>query len=109
MDYETTVRNTILKNIVVRNGKKHGHQLKQMSIQEDCNIQYTYYSIVLVVLAVENSRKPLLLVTYRHVVFLYFHFQLKSKKEKNNEKEKFYTLFINMTWSIEIKCNTIFA
>ena len=32
----------------------------------------------------------------------------EQKKEKNNEKEKFHTLFFNVTWSIERKSNTIF-
>ena len=48
-------------------------QLKQITISEDHNI-HTYSLFCLVVLAVENSRKPLLLVTYRNQVFLYFHF-----------------------------------
>ena len=40
-------------------------QLKQISIQEDCNID-TYSSLCFVVLAVQNVRKPLILVTYRN-------------------------------------------
>ena len=38
-------------------------QLKQITIQEDHNI-HTYSLICLVVLAVENSRKPVLLVKF---------------------------------------------
>ena len=56
-------------------------QFKQIIIQEDHNI-YTYSSFCLVVLAMENLRKPLLLLTYRNQVFLYLHFYLKSKKKK---------------------------
>ena len=48
-------------------------QLKQIIIQEDHNI-HAYSFFCLVVLAVENLRKPLLLVTYRNQIFLYFHF-----------------------------------
>ena len=58
---------------------------------------HTYSLFCLVVLALENPRKLFLLVTYRNQVFSYFHFQLKSKKEKNNKNEKFHTLFFNMT------------
>ena len=47
-------------------------QLKQITTQEDQNT-HTYYLFYLVVLAVENSRKTLLLVMYRNQVFLYFH------------------------------------
>ena len=48
-------------------------QLKQVSIQEDHNIQM-YSLFYLVVLAADNSRKLLLLATYKNQVFLYFHF-----------------------------------
>ena len=82
-------------------------QLKQITIHEDHNI-HKYSLFCLVNLAVEHPRKPLLLVTYRNQVYLYFHFLLKSKKGKNNQKEKFYTLFLNMTQSIEMKYHTIF-
>ena len=51
-------------------------------------------------------RKPLLLVMYRNQVFLYFHFNLRTKKFQ--KKQKFCTFFLNMTWSIEMKCNTVF-
>ena len=47
-------------------------QFKQITIQEDHNI-HRYSLFCLVVLAEENSRKPLLLITYRNEVFLYFH------------------------------------
>ena len=40
-------------------------QLKQVSIQEDHNIQM-YSLFYLVVLAADNLRKPLLLVTYKN-------------------------------------------
>lgn len=70
--------------------------LRISQIQEDHNI-HVYSLFCLVVLALENSRKPLLLATYRSQVFLYFHFQPKSKKEKNNKKQKFHTLFFDMT------------
>ena len=88
---------------VIRNGKKHSDikvfiqlswisnfsrsQLKKITI-------FTQYSLFcLVVLTVENpSGKPLLLVTYRNQVLLYFHFSLKSKKEQNNDKEKLHPL-----------------
>ena len=46
-------------------------QLKQLTFDEDHNI-HTYSLFCSVVSAVENSRKPLLLVTYRNQVFLYF-------------------------------------
>ena len=53
----------------------------------------------LVALAVENSKKPLVLVSYRNQVFLDFHFSLtsKSKKEKKKKKEKLHPFFFNMT------------
>ena len=59
----------------------------------------------LVALAVENSKKPLVLVSYRNQVFLDFHFSLtsKSKKEKKKKKEKLHPFFFNMTWSTEMK------
>ena len=61
-----------------------------------------YYLFCLVVLAEENSRKPLLLVTYRNQVYLYFHFYLKNKKVSK------IPVFFNMTWSIEMKYNAVF-
>ena len=54
-------------------------QFKQITIQEDHNIQ-TYSLFCLVILAEENSRKPLLLVTNRNQIFLYFHFLMKEQK-----------------------------
>ena len=78
-----TLGTTVFESKVVRNGKKHKHNmilitildlhLKQIKIQKDHNI-HTYSLFCLVVFAAENSRKPLLLVTYRNQVFLYFHF-----------------------------------
>ena len=44
----------------------------QITIQEDHNI-HTYSLFCLVVLAEQNSRMPLLPVTYRNQVFFYFH------------------------------------
>ena len=55
-------------------------QLQQILIQEDHNIHT--YSLFLVVLAVENSRKPLLFVMYRNLVFI-FSFLNKKQKRKN--------------------------
>ena len=63
VDYETTLETTVLENIVIRNGFSH-------------NI-HTHYLFCLVVLAVENSGIPLLLVTYKSEIFLYFHFYKK--------------------------------
>ena len=48
-------------------------QFKEITIQECHNI-HLYSSSRLIVSAEENSRKPLLLVTYRNQVFLYFYF-----------------------------------
>ena len=75
-----TVGTTVLKNIVARKEEKQSHkvshtsnlQLKQMTIQEDHN-NHVYSLFCLVVLAVKNSKKPLLLVMYRNQVFLCFH------------------------------------
>ena len=36
----------------------------------------------------ENSRKPVLLVTYRNQVFLYFHSSINTKKKKKKKKKK---------------------
>ena len=75
VDYKTTLKTTVLENIVIRNGKIitirflttiSDLQLKQIIIQENYNI-HTYS---LFCLAVENSRKTLLLVTYRSQAFL---------------------------------------
>ena len=85
------VGNTVLENTVVRYGKKHSHNKVSCNFlgsptQADHDSRRPQYSQVFFILficfscAVENSRKPLLLVTYRNHVFLYFHFQLKSKK-----------------------------
>ena len=82
-------------------------QVKQITIPENCNI-HTYSLFCLVVLAVGNLRKPLLLVTYRNQAILHFHFSLKSRKEKHNKKEKLQPLFSNMKWSKKMKFNTIF-
>ena len=83
VDYETTLGTTVLKNIVVKNGKKHGHNKVSYNYlgsptqvyhnSRNHNI-HTYSLFCLISLAVENLRKPLLLVTYRNQVFLYFHF-----------------------------------
>ena len=77
VDYKATLGTTVFKNIVIRNGKKHLAisylQLKQITIQENHNIR-KYSLFCLVVLAMENLIIPLLLVTYRNQVFLYFHF-----------------------------------
>ena len=62
-------------------------QLKQILVQEDHNIHT--YSLFFVVLAVENSRKLLLFVTYRNLVFI---FSFPNKKQKR-KKKKFHTLF----------------
>ena len=81
---------------------------KQITIQEDHDV-HKLSLFCLVALAVEDSRKPLLPETYRNWVFLlYFYFQLKSKLEKNNKKEKLYIFFLNMIWNIEMNFNTIF-
>ena len=51
------------------------HDLDSPLITINIAIQNHAYSLIfLVFLAVENSRKPLLLVTHRNQVFLYFHF-----------------------------------
>ena len=47
-------------------------QLKQITFYEDQNIR-TYSLLYLVGLAAENSRKPLLLVTYRNQLFVHFN------------------------------------
>ena len=80
---QTNLGTTVLENIVIRSGRNTATirfpltisdlQLKQITIQEDHNI-HTYSLFCLVVLAVENTRKPLLLVAYRNQVFFYFHF-----------------------------------
>ena len=62
-------------------------QLKQILVQEDHNIHT--YSLFFVVLAVENSRKLLLFVTYRNLVFI---FSFPNKKQKR-KKKKFHTPF----------------
>ena len=50
--------------------------------------------------------KSLLLVTYRNISFKIFI--SNSRTKKNNNNNKFDTLFFNMTRSIEIKFNTTF-
>ena len=79
-----TAGTAVLENTAVKNRKKHSYNKVSYNypgspIQADHNIQM-HYLFCLVVLAEENSRKPLLLVTYRNQVFLYFHFYLKNKK-----------------------------
>ena len=71
---KTTAGTTVVENIVVRNGKKYGcnkgsYNYLGSPTQEDHNI-HTYSLFCLVVLAEENSEKPLFLVTYRSQVFL---------------------------------------
>ena len=63
---------------------------------------HKYSLFCLFVLSVQNSRKPLILVTYRNQFFSFL-----PKKQKRFKKQKFHTLFFNMTWSIEIKYNAI--
>ena len=53
-----------------------------------------YYLFCIVVLAVENSKKPLFFVAYRNQVF---YVLISNEREKNNKKEKFHALFFNMT------------
>ena len=62
-------------------------QLKHITVQEDHNI-HTHFLFCLVVLAVENWKKPLLLVTYRNQIFLYFHFKLISKNQKKTKTKQ---------------------
>ena len=72
-----TLGTKVLGNIIRKNGKKHSHvkfsynylgsPVKQITFCEDHNI-HKYSLFCLVVLAVENSRKPLLLVTYKNQV-----------------------------------------
>ena len=103
---QTNLGTTVLENIVIRSGRNTATirfpltisdlQLKQITIQEDHNI-HTYSLYCLVVLAVENSRKPFLLVTSRHQIFFIFSFLTKKQKKEKKKKEKFCTLFFNMT------------
>ena len=90
----------MFENIVVRNGKTvtikllitiSDLQFKQILIQKDHNI-HTYSLFCVVVLAEENLRKPLLLVTYRNQVFLYFHFKLANKKVPKNKNSAHFPL-----------------
>ena len=48
-------------------------QGKEIIIEKDHNI-HMHSLFSLVILAVENLTKPLLLVTYKNQEFLYFHF-----------------------------------
>ena len=102
---QTILGTTVLENMVIRNGKKHScskvsnNYLGSLT-QEDHNI-HLHSLFCLVFLVVENSRKPLLIVT--HPGLFIFSFLTKERKSKNNKKEKFHTLFFNMKWSIEMK------
>ena len=81
---QTNLGTTVLENIVIRSRRNttairffltiSDLQLKQITIQEDHNI-HTYSLFCLVVLVVENSRKPLLLVAHGN-------FFIKCIKEK---------------------------
>ena len=79
-----TAGTTVLENIAVKIGKKHSHNKVSYNYL-GCTIQADHYSrrsqylhiffILFIVVSVEeNSRKPLLLVTYRNQIFLYFHY-----------------------------------
>ena len=68
-----------------------GSQFKQILIKKDHNI-HPYSLFCIVVLAEENLRKPLLLVTYRNQVFLYFHFKLANKKVPKNKNSAHFPL-----------------
>ena len=74
-------------------------QVKQITIPENRNI-HTYSLFCLVVLAVGNLRKPLLLVTYRNQAILHFHFSLKSRKENIIKKKN--SNHFSLTWN-EVK------
>ena len=67
--YKTALGTTVLENTVIRNRKKQRQypQIKQITVQENHNI-HTYSFFCLVVLAVENARIHLLLVTYRNEI-----------------------------------------
>ena len=67
---EETERNIVTINFLIITWDL---QVKQIIFYEDLNI-HTYSLFCLFVLAAENSRKPLLLVTYRNQFFLYFNF-----------------------------------
>ena len=102
---QTILGTTVLENMVIRNGKKHScskvsNNYLESLTQEDHNI-HLHSLFCLVFLVVENSRKPLLIVT--HPGLFIFSFLTKERKSKNNKKEKFHTLFFNMKWSIEMK------
>ena len=66
-------------------------------IQTDHNID-TYFLFCLVVLVVENSRKPFFICNVQKPGLFIFSFVAnEQKRKKNNKKEKFHTLFFNMT------------
>ena len=52
----------------------------------------------LVALAVENSKKPLVLVSYRNQVFLDFHFSLTSKSKKEKNKKNKNSTHFSLIW-----------
>ena len=72
VDYEATLRKTVLGNIVIITERNIvtirfpitilDLQPKQIAIQEDHNIHTYSHVFCLVVLALENSRKPLLVI-----------------------------------------------
>ena len=102
-------------DIVVRNGKKDSHN----------KVSYDYLRSP--IQAYPNSWRS----QYSHVFFILFSpfswgkfektfvtsnveksglsvFLFLTKEQKSFKKQKFCTLFFNMTWNIEMKCNTIF-
>ena len=97
-----TSATTVLENRAGRDGKKRSHDKFSYNYLGSYNY-LMYYLFCIVVLAVENSRKPLFFVAYRNQVF---YVLISNEREKNNKKEKFHALFFNMTWSVEMKYNT---
>ena len=78
-----TLGTAVLENIGRRNGKKHSHNKFSYNYLGSYNY-LTCYLFCIVVLAVENSRKPVLLVTHINQVFYILIFNERYIIKKKN-------------------------
>ena len=106
VDYETTLGPTVLKNIVIRNGKKHGHKKVSYEYlgsptQADHNSRRSRYSPLFTILfrcfSCGKFQKALVTCIIQKPGHYIFLFPTEDQKRKPQKKEKLHPLLFNLT------------